>query len=286
MMTEETKAGLVFDLQNLITRSQALDDRLSSCESYLNSHAPYKCVQLDLSHVERRCRGPNIFFNSIAHCYPSLSQAKLWDQYRAVRIALNIIISRAIFRMQAASENSSQPNLNALQDRAQTEIEREVDQLCASVPFFFGLVGPQCPRNPISAECIDLAIKSMTASTALMLVWPMTISSAATEIAVDQGCWIRSLVTLLGKITGNGILEVTAKVGYPQMGMGAGYAYNFCPDGTTESVHAIAGTVEPISSPIDAVIHCRARSKIGTRRERPLFLWQSKTSQETPNHII
>jgi hypothetical protein len=99
-----------------------------------------------------------------------------------------------------------------VQRRAQSEVKTQVDQLCASFPFFLGLIGSGRLRISLSEEEIKVAISKTTASTAFLLVWPMTIASAAAKIPEEQRHWIKAKIFLLGQITGNGVLAAVAKV--------------------------------------------------------------------------
>jgi hypothetical protein len=204
------------DKQTLIARARALDERLATWEENLADDWKFEQIEFEsIQSNESDFSHENFIFGifgNVAHHYPSIWQATLWNQYRTARIAVNIIIARALFRILSEDGMNGRSHILALQERAQSEIKTQVDQLCASFPFFFGLFDNKNQRRTITAEEMKAAITRRTASTAFLLVWPITIASAAAEIPEEQKRWIKSKIVLLGRLTGNRILEVAATV--------------------------------------------------------------------------
>ena len=128
---------------------------------------------------------------------------------------MNTIIGRALLRTYSAEEMTGYPDMIVQQQRALVNVKTLTDAICASVPFFFGLVGDGRQEILVPAKAVKAAVESTTASTALLLVWPLTIASAAMGVPPSQKRWIKTKVALIGRIVGSGVLDATAKVNLP-----------------------------------------------------------------------
>jgi hypothetical protein len=203
------------DVRSLIFQAQALDSQLVAWAKDLPSEWNYASWTWEITQQDesRSLLEDDLFFRNLVHYYRNLSQATLWNHYRAARVATNIIISRVLLLHSSSNAMTADPGVRIQQQCAQSKIKFLVDDICDSIPYFFGLVDDsRQQRIESSAPIIGNAIEKTTASTAFLLVWPLTIASAAVDNTEWQKLWIKSKIALLGRITGNGVLGVIAKV--------------------------------------------------------------------------
>lgn len=149
-------------------------------------------------------------YGSTISLYPNFEQATRWNQYRASRMITNAIIVRALRLIAKCSteDNSSPKLLFSQQIAAQEEVQEGVDQICASVPYYFDVMGTNSENPRTTKPRLD----NVNARQAYLLAWPLTIAVAAPAIPEQQRQWIRSKVLLVSRITGNGALELVANM--------------------------------------------------------------------------
>ena len=87
-------------------------------------------------------------------------------------------------------------------------IRKMADDICASVPFHFGIVSPAA-FDSVSAE---FAMADLAPASVYPLVWPMTVCSAQKEIPDLQRKWIKHKLWMIGDITGSKTLKTLSAV--------------------------------------------------------------------------
>jgi hypothetical protein len=205
-------------LRNLINQARVLSDEMSVWATNLPDEFKYTAQTFDVAQLDEQEseQEENLFFSNIGHHYRTLWHASIMQRYQAALIAVNIIITKAISRCILAG-SAVEPIILAQQQQALSNAQTLVDDLCASFPFSFGLVNGSHQTTSISPAMTEIAVEQLTASTAFLLVWPMTIASAAVGISESQKNWIKNKLVLLSRKTGNKVLGLAARVRTPEV---------------------------------------------------------------------
>lgn len=156
-------------------------------------------------------------YDSTVSLYPDLEQAVTWNRYRASRIVTNGIVGKVLSFYESASHlfsDRSTGKSRIIQLEAHVNVQRYVDEICASVPYHFDVTGSNgdilIDRKP--------RIDQIGARRADLLSWPLTIAMTAGGIPEHQRQWIRSKILQISKITGSGSLELIANMDqYPSL---------------------------------------------------------------------
>lgn len=150
-------------------------------------------------------------YGSTISLYPNFEQAAMWNRYRGSRVVIGCILQKALAytdlpNLDETGNEQKHPSLSPR--KIQEEMQGFVDDICASVPYHFDVMGvnSDLPRHG------KPRLETIGARRAFLLSWPLTISMAATGIPAHQRKWIRCRILDIGKITGSGAHELIANM--------------------------------------------------------------------------
>jgi hypothetical protein len=219
--TERHNRGAA-DAQSLVAEARSIDDSLAAWAAALPEERIYTATQMtperlscdvDAAYDER-------FYGSTVETYPSFEHATMWNCYRAARIVTNNIIAKALPHTKFAENHQiSNSDIATQQQLAQLNIQTVVDEICASVPFYFGRVGrtkqhqrPKLVENKNTN--IDATSEIVSARKVFPLAWPLIIAIVAVGISERQRRWVRAQLLLVSQITGKRVLKGLANVSF------------------------------------------------------------------------
>ncbi|KAF2795755.1 hypothetical protein K505DRAFT_406770 [Melanomma pulvis-pyrius CBS 109.77] len=191
------------ELRSFLAETQALDSALARWATILPAELQYRSIAVQQEpHIEIGDRS----FNGTIHIYPTVGHAGLWNRYRALRLAVNALILRALSAVPVPLEL----DLNALKDAVKSIIYRLAEDLCESVPFTLDLIGTYqvdgkeqffVTQNPTSLKG---AIK---ASTAYFICWPLALVITIPDIPDRPRQYLRDRLLDVSEIVDDGVLE-------------------------------------------------------------------------------
>jgi hypothetical protein len=144
--------------------------------------------------VERPCED---VYSNYFYVYSSLFAGTIWNNFRTIRMHLNIMLRRRLFRM--LNTQFSRPGSENMQNlclkqvlKCRTVTNQLVLEVCASVPFHLGLDNWENSRSQSSAT-----EPSFGAFSGQRLMWPLFTAGAILDTANPMRHWI---IRVLGKI--------------------------------------------------------------------------------------
>jgi hypothetical protein len=149
----------------------------------------------------------DLFYSSVAYVYDNAAKAIAWNRCRGARLIINGLIQKAAGWADNIAQIDQQPSLEILSPRAETmkTITQIVNDICASVPYFFGATDPSsCSRGYSDA----------TATHVYTLAWPLVFAAGALHVPDEQREWIRNKLELIGRVTNSPLIANIAKVGH------------------------------------------------------------------------
>lgn len=149
-----------------------------------------------------------LFYSGTVHIYNSLRHATAWNRWRGCRLIINKLMSkmsawvRSISDPESASYGSD-PRLA----ETRTVTRQLADDICASVPFHFGVVS----RKAFDVSTEDV-IADVAGAQVYPLVWPCTLTSVTPEIPDVQRRFVKNIFSILSQVTGSGTLQILSTV--------------------------------------------------------------------------
>ena len=141
-------------------------------------------------------------YGSNQHYYTSMIHAALWNRYRAARLLAVGIIARTIDQYRDPGCPLTHEAAK-LRDNARAKVRALCDEICTSVSFHF---------RPTSFEERGVKFAKTNRCRVTLLNWPLLIAASNVDIPEQQRRWIKSILGLIGRMTGNGTLKSVAEM--------------------------------------------------------------------------
>lgn len=188
----ESRPAASGEIEHLYQQAQELEDLVEDWKSQFPNSWDFQKHKLPAWPLEG-------FYSPIAYAYPNAACAALWCRYFGVKILvastrLRILYLHHLYEEEFIHENQSQ---------CINQIYNTANDFASSIPFCLERIkSSPTYRNPIILASDD--IKPHLAS---LVVWPLGIASGVAGVAPQHKMWFASQLTLLGRITGYGVLE-------------------------------------------------------------------------------
>ena len=191
------------ELQALQAEAQALDYALASWAAKLPADMHYSSFAV--------CADPNEdaydrSYNGTIHIYPTVGHAGLWNRYRALRMAVNLIILQVLATLPPSSDLDS----SILHETVRLNILGLAEHVCESVPFTLGTIRTYQVDGHDQFYVTKAAIspkEGIKASTAYYICWPLALISTICAVPEEPRQYLRDTLLAVSEIVDDGVLE-------------------------------------------------------------------------------
>ena len=194
VMTSDHRSTSIQDLNEILLSAQALDLKLNQLQPAFSQYTVHSIRE------KQRLRGMPPLFHQLQfrHHYQDLKSAFDWNFYRASRLRVNAIIISVIQKV----SRLSCPAVNTMKlalSRAEQLIETLVEDISASVPYYFGLFCDEEQRF----KTMDELLKNVIAEQFGALVFPLHSIASSPTISYHHRRTARDVLLLVAQILGN-----------------------------------------------------------------------------------
>lgn len=230
------EVGPALELDNLMVRTALLRARslasslaagspMNDCVISLNSlvslaeelEAELVRWPIDLPHEWRSCvyslakdnPWPKDFcYQDLVHSYTTHAHATAWNRYRATRLIVNSIRTRALARLLQSPMDTGP--LIIEQQCTENIMDPLARDICASVPFFFSkpyVSDVPSPPSLISTRESSQVEPKILPKLAVFLAWPMTVAVSTGGISAQYQQWLKKKLETVAASLGDSVLE-------------------------------------------------------------------------------
>lgn len=195
----------------ILARAQTLDASLDTWANHLPVDYSYSIHNIE---DDERIEVGDAIFDSTVHVYPTVGHAGLWNRYRTLRL----IVYEIILRCLSMCARSSDSSMESLVQATTLKIRRVAEDLCASIPYLFGLLEVQHqPEQGLAVfakvpACLKMAVK---ASTAAFLCWPLNEALLIHRIPERHRRYFRDRLLDVSEIVDDGVMARVAIEFFP-----------------------------------------------------------------------
>lgn len=203
-VSESKRLLFVDDLRDAMKDCLEVDSELRRWPMNLPSEYDY----LKKENPDAPISTEGLFYSGTVHIYNGLEYAIAWNRWRGCRLIINGLMSKALTWILSISDPTSTAfGANSRLAEIKATTHQMADDVCASVPFHFGILSPTA--FAISPED---AIADVPAIQMYALVWPSTLISGTADIPDVQRLFVKNILSTLGHILGSGLLLTLSKV--------------------------------------------------------------------------
>ncbi|KAL8720856.1 MAG: hypothetical protein Q9225_002335 [Loekoesia sp. 1 TL-2023] len=144
-------------------------------------------------------------FDDTVHIYPTVGHAGAWDRYRSIRLILNDLMLKNSSLLTQSSVSDTGP----LEEATRSRIHCLLNDLCASVPYVFGLIeSPSVTEDDVTVVIkVPATLKeSCKASTASSLCWPLYEAIMISGISERHHRYLKERILDVSEIVDDGIM--------------------------------------------------------------------------------
>lgn len=139
-----------------------------------------------------------------SHSYRSVSQASIWNRYRAFRLITNSIQKRALCALQSLFNDAF---LEADMQRCQDNINNLAVDLCCGAKFMVSFKTPV--RDAEATALLDMPHPSVAA----LLAWPLTVGVSIDAVRPPEKTWLKDALKAVARSLGHTQLESVSDQG-------------------------------------------------------------------------
>ena len=190
------------ELQNIARECIELEQLLRLWPLTLPAEYRYSIVDVDTTSITEG----SPFYSDTAHWYNGIRYSTAWNRYRVTRLVCNGMASHAIRALQRYSF-PLEDDMSAAMEESIFRVRSLVDEICASVPSFYGVISPKA-----YAAAPNEVSSSASSTVVYQLVWPLAVCAACTWISDHQRRWVQGQLYLASQATGSGVVEVLSQI--------------------------------------------------------------------------
>ncbi|KAF2760371.1 hypothetical protein EJ05DRAFT_498328 [Pseudovirgaria hyperparasitica] len=186
----------------LLSEAQALEDTLAMWALDLPMENWYSTYATE---HDGQAETKDRIFGDMAHIYPTVGHAGMWNRYRVIRLITNDIMIKvlsALSRSQGFDQHDLVKTINS-------RISRLYEELCLSVPYMLGLIGsrPVATDMPLMAKAPTSFKEAVTVTNASLLCWPLAMLVTATYVPKRFDKYLTDRLLDCSIIIDDGVLE-------------------------------------------------------------------------------
>lgn len=185
-----------------------IDQELQSLSDHLAQNHSYKALPFnELDHTPETV---DLIFHNTLHIYTSLLSSRLWNAYRAARMVCNsIIVALGYFQ-----ELSVRDCRYAFLGSAKATLSALVDEVCESVSFHF-LDANTLIKYALNGDT-NMPKTGLESGVhrAEALIFVLITATGTTNLDHTRKIWIKDKLAKVGKMVGNGTLQMLAASEY------------------------------------------------------------------------
>ncbi|KAL8973536.1 MAG: hypothetical protein Q9197_002223 [Variospora fuerteventurae] len=209
--TPVARPGKKGSLQSVLAQAETLNDVLIIWANQRPAHDGYRVHTVQ---DDERSKTGNRILDSTIHVYPSVGHAAMWNRYRAVRL----IVHEVRLRISLELAKHAGADTRMLGQNAKQSIESVADDVCASIPYFLGLIG--CER--VAGHDVVVVKKAppslnmfVKASEASFLCWPLNELVMISEVPERLVGYAKDRLLDVSEIVDDGVMASIAANRFP-----------------------------------------------------------------------
>lgn len=146
----------------------------------------------------------SLFYSSEIHTFDDMESVAMWSRYKGTRLFVNCLLAKLVYHWRKVVDLDP-GRYEEVEKRTLLDIQVTAEEVCASVPYAFGIDFDTFDELPI-------VIKKASPARVYSLVWACVSITGTPLIDEELREWIREKLRLISRVTGNGLLERLANV--------------------------------------------------------------------------